>query len=53
MQARYAWDDKGSVTVINADGSEEVYTHDDKARLVSKTDPDGAKHRKAYNEKAS
>ncbi|QGA47884.1 RHS repeat-associated core domain-containing protein [Pseudomonas brassicacearum] len=51
MQARYAWDDKGSVTVINADGSEEVYTHDDKARLVSKTDPDGAKHRKAYNEK--
>uniref|UniRef100_A0A923FR92 RHS domain-containing protein n=4 Tax=Pseudomonas marvdashtae TaxID=2745500 RepID=A0A923FR92_9PSED len=51
MQARYAWDDKGSVTVTNADGSKETYTHDDKARLTSKTDPDGAQHRKAYNEK--
>ncbi|WP_434602519.1 RHS domain-containing protein [Pseudomonas sp. Z4-7] len=51
MQARYAWDDNGSVTVTNVDGSEEVYTHDDKARLISKTDPDGAQHHKAYDKK--
>ncbi len=51
MEAHYAWDDKGSVTVTNADGSEEVYTHDDKARLISKIDPDGAEHLKAYDEK--
>ncbi|WP_192560381.1 RHS repeat-associated core domain-containing protein [Pseudomonas allokribbensis] len=51
MDARYAWDDKGSVTVTNADGSEEVYTHDDQARLISKIDPDGAEHLKAYNDK--
>ena len=51
MEAHYAWDDKGSVTVTNADGSEEVYTHDDQARLISKVDPDGAEHLKAYNDK--
>jgi len=51
MDAHYAWDDKGSVTVTNADGSEEVYTHDDKARLVAKVDPDGAGHLKAYDDK--
>ncbi|WP_334598651.1 RHS repeat-associated core domain-containing protein [Pseudomonas alvandae] len=51
MHARYTWDDKGSVTVTHGDGSVEIYTHDDKARLISKTDPDGAQHRKAYNEK--
>nr|WP_258014175.1 polymorphic toxin type 47 domain-containing protein [Pseudomonas asplenii] len=51
MEAHYAWDDKGSVTVTNADGSEEVYTHDDQARLISKIDPDGAEHLKAYNDK--
>lgn len=51
MEAQYVWDDKGSVTVTNADGSEEVYTHDDQARLISKTDPDGAEHLKAYNDK--
>lgn len=51
MEAHYAWDDKGSVTVTNADGSEEVYTHDDHARLISKIDPDGAEHLKAYNDK--
>ncbi|MEO6680326.1 MAG: RHS repeat-associated core domain-containing protein, partial [Pseudomonas sp.] len=51
MEAHYSWDDKGSVTVTNADGSEEVYTHDDKARLISKIDPDGAEHLKAYDEK--
>ncbi|WP_085641278.1 DUF6531 domain-containing protein, partial [Pseudomonas sp. B3(2017)] len=51
MDTHYAWDDKGTVTVTNADGSEEIYTHDDKARLVSKVDPDGAEHLKAYNDK--
>ncbi|MDI2590369.1 DUF6531 domain-containing protein [Pseudomonas sp. 681] len=51
MDARYVWDDKGSVTVTNADGSEEIYTHDDQARLVAKVDPDGAEHLKAYDEK--
>jgi YD repeat-containing protein len=50
MDAHYAWDDKGSVTVTNADGSEEVYTHDDKARLIAKVDPDGAEHLKAYDD---
>ncbi|MGX9379881.1 RHS repeat-associated core domain-containing protein [Pseudomonas sp. JQ36] len=51
MDAYYAWDDKGSVTVTNADGSEEVYTHDDQARLISQIDADGAEHLKAYDEK--
>ncbi|EPM49294.1 DUF6531 domain-containing protein, partial [Pseudomonas syringae] len=51
MDAHYVWDDKGSVTVTNADGGEEVYTHDDKARLVAKVDPDGAEHLKAYDDK--
>ncbi|MHC8365317.1 RHS repeat-associated core domain-containing protein [Pseudomonas sp. ZT5P21] len=51
MDAHYTWDDKGSVTVTNADGSEEVYTHDDQARLVAKVDPDGAEHLKAYDDK--
>ncbi|MGE8097436.1 RHS repeat-associated core domain-containing protein [Pseudomonas fluorescens] len=51
MDAHYVWDDKGSVTVTNADGSEEVYTHDDQARLVAKVDPDGAEHLKAYDDK--
>ncbi|WP_238350051.1 RHS repeat-associated core domain-containing protein [Pseudomonas sp. SWRI111] len=51
MDAHYAWDDNGSVTVTNADGSEEIYTHDDQARLVAKVDPDGAEHLKAYDDK--
>ncbi|EJM18541.1 RHS repeat-associated core domain protein containing protein [Pseudomonas sp. GM18] len=51
MDAHYAWDDKGSVTVTNADGSEEIYTHDDQARLIAKIDPDGAENLKAYDEK--
>ncbi|KAB0503562.1 RHS repeat-associated core domain-containing protein [Pseudomonas lini] len=51
MDAHYAWDDKGSVTVTNADGSEEIYTHDDQARLVAKVDPNGAEHLKAYDDK--
>jgi RHS repeat-associated protein len=51
MDARYAWDDEGSVTVRNIDGSEEVYQHDDRARLVRKVGLDGAEHLKAYDDK--
>ncbi|NWE02271.1 RHS repeat-associated core domain-containing protein [Pseudomonas sp. IPO3749] len=51
MDTRYAWDDNGQVTVFNADGSQEVYVHDQRARLVQRVDPDGAEHFKSYNEK--
>ncbi|MFJ5257528.1 RHS repeat-associated core domain-containing protein [Pseudomonas sp. NPDC088414] len=51
MDARYTWDDNGSVTVTNADGSEEIYTHDDHARLISKVEPGGAEHSNIYDEK--
>jgi RHS repeat-associated protein len=50
MDARYTWGDDGSVTVVNADGSEQVYVHDDRARLIKQVDPDGAEHQKAYDE---
>ncbi|WP_122861727.1 RHS repeat-associated core domain-containing protein [Pseudomonas viridiflava] len=50
MDIRYVWDDNGTATVINADGSEQVYVHDTNARLVSQTDPDGAKLQKIYDE---
>nr|WP_174248212.1 RHS repeat-associated core domain-containing protein [Pseudomonas chlororaphis] len=51
INSQYLWDDKGTVTVINADGSELVYVHDENARLVSQTTPDGAETQKAYDEK--
>ncbi|WP_338577083.1 RHS repeat-associated core domain-containing protein [Pseudomonas canadensis] len=51
MDTRYAWDDNGQVTVFNADGSQEVYVHDQRARLVQRVDPDGAEHFKSYDEK--
>ncbi|WP_256353825.1 RNase A-like domain-containing protein, partial [Pseudomonas sp. IPO3749] len=51
MDTRYAWDDNGQVTVFNADGSQEVYVHDQRARLVRRVDPDGAEHFKSYDEK--
>ncbi|WP_421195460.1 RHS repeat-associated core domain-containing protein [Aeromonas enteropelogenes] len=48
----YGWDDdKGEVTVINADGSQEVYQHDNNARLVRQQDPDGAITEFVYNDK--
>ncbi|EJN23630.1 Rhs family protein, partial [Pseudomonas sp. GM79] len=50
MEARYVWDDQGSVTVQNLDGSEEVYVHDDRARLVRKVELNGGEHLKAYDE---
>ncbi|WP_163024197.1 DUF6531 domain-containing protein, partial [Pseudomonas viridiflava] len=51
MDSRYIWDDAGKVTVLNADGSEQVYVHDENARLISETTPDGAETQKAYDEK--
>ncbi|WP_081378271.1 DUF6531 domain-containing protein, partial [Pseudomonas fluorescens] len=50
MDTRYAWGDDGRVTVHNADGSQEVYVHDDRARLVQRIDPDGAQHYKSYDD---
>ncbi|MBW8134903.1 RHS domain-containing protein [Pseudomonas sp. PAMC 26818] len=51
MDTRYVWDDNGQVTVHNADGSQEVYVHDQRARLVQRVDPDGAEHFKSYDNK--
>ncbi|MPR05030.1 type IV secretion protein Rhs, partial [Pseudomonas sp. MAFF 212408] len=51
MDTRYAWDDNGRVTVHNADGSQEVYVHDQRARLVQRIDLDGAEHFKSYDDK--
>ncbi|RON58581.1 RHS repeat-associated core domain-containing protein [Pseudomonas frederiksbergensis] len=50
MDTRYVWDDEGSVTVKNIDGSEEIYVHDDRARLVRKVELDGGEHLKSYDE---
>ncbi|WP_085702937.1 RHS repeat-associated core domain-containing protein [Pseudomonas sp. B15(2017)] len=50
LEARYEWDDKGTVTVHNADGSELVYVHDENARLVSQTTADGAETQNAYDD---
>jgi RHS repeat-associated protein len=49
MNTRYVWDDDGSVTVHYVDGTEEVYVHDDRARLVRKVEADGGEQRKAYD----
>ncbi|MCU0122215.1 RHS repeat protein [Pseudomonas sp. B2M1-30] len=50
LETRYEWDDKGSVTVFNPDGSEQIYVHDENARLVSETAPDGGETQKAYDD---
>jgi RHS repeat-associated protein len=50
MDACYVWDDQGSVTVHNVDGSQEVYVHDDRARLVRKVELDGGENLKAYDD---
>ncbi|WHS58934.1 RHS repeat-associated core domain-containing protein [Pseudomonas sp. G2-4] len=49
MDSHYRWDEDGSVTVQHLDGSQEVYVHDDRARLVRKVEPDGGEHLKAYD----
>ena len=51
MDTHYAWGDDGRVTVHNADGSQHVYAHDSRARLVQRIDPDGAQHFKSYDAK--
>ncbi|OPA91990.1 type IV secretion protein Rhs, partial [Pseudomonas fluorescens] len=51
MDTRYVWGDDGRVDVHNADGSQEVYVHDERARLVQRIDPDGAQHFKSYDAK--
>ncbi|WP_235205570.1 RHS repeat-associated core domain-containing protein [Pseudomonas fluorescens] len=49
MDTRYVWDDNGRVTLLNADGSQEIYVHDQRARLVQRVDPDGGEHFKSYD----
>ncbi|MDR6608034.1 DUF6531 domain-containing protein, partial [Pseudomonas synxantha] len=49
MEARYVWDDHGSVTVQNSDGSRELYEHDERARLVRRVDLDGGERHTAYD----
>jgi RHS repeat-associated protein len=49
MDTRYVWGDAGSVAVHYVDGTEEVYVHDDRARLVRKVEADGGEHLKAYD----
>ncbi|MFJ4249319.1 RHS repeat-associated core domain-containing protein [Pseudomonas sp. NPDC089741] len=49
MDTRYVWDDNGSVAVHYVDGTEEVYVHDDRARLVRKVEADGGEQLKAYD----
>ncbi|OPA83897.1 type IV secretion protein Rhs [Pseudomonas fluorescens] len=51
MDTRYVWGDDGRVVVHNVDGSQEVYVHDERARLVQRIDPDGAQHFKSYDAK--
>ncbi|UVM37105.1 DUF6531 domain-containing protein [Pseudomonas sp. B21-017] len=50
MDTRYVWDDQGSVTVRNIDGSEEVYVHDERARLVRRVELDGGEQLKSYDD---
>ncbi|WP_285406520.1 RHS repeat-associated core domain-containing protein [Pseudomonas sp. FR229a] len=51
MNTRYVWnDDDASVTVHYVDGTEEVYVHDERARLVRQVAADGGEQLKAYDE---
>ncbi|MBS4090818.1 RHS repeat protein, partial [Pseudomonas sp. MBT-17] len=50
MDTRYLWSDDGSVAVQYVDGTEEVYVHDDRARLVRKVEADGGEQLKAYDD---
>ncbi|RKS16555.1 YD repeat-containing protein, partial [Pseudomonas sp. WPR_5_2] len=49
MDTRYAWDDAGGVTLRHADGSQERYVHDDRARLVRRVTADGGEWHQAYD----
>ena len=48
--AQYQWDDNGTVTVKLHDGTEEVYTHDQAAKLIKQINRDGGELLKAYDE---
>ncbi|MDD0998321.1 DUF6531 domain-containing protein, partial [Pseudomonas sp. TNT2022 ID1044] len=50
MDTRYTWDDDGGVVLKHADGSEETYVHDDRARLVCRIAADGGEQRKTYDD---
>ncbi|WP_370695118.1 RHS repeat-associated core domain-containing protein [Pseudomonas sp. FP1762] len=51
MNTRYVWnDDDASVTVHYVDGTEEVYVHDERARLVRQVAADGGEQLKAYDQ---
>ena len=50
LEARYEWDDEGAVTAYNSDGSTQVYVHDENARLISETAPDGGETQNAYDD---
>ncbi|MFJ2528369.1 RHS repeat-associated core domain-containing protein [Pseudomonas helmanticensis] len=50
MDTRYVWNDDGSVAVHYVDGTEEVYVHDERARLVRKVEADGGEQLKTYDD---
>ncbi|MFD1261759.1 DUF1308 domain-containing protein [Entomomonas asaccharolytica] len=50
MEARYDWDDNGTVTVTRKDGSQLVYTHDENAKLIKQIDAAGGETLKDYDE---
>ncbi|WP_085656308.1 RHS repeat-associated core domain-containing protein [Pseudomonas sp. B11(2017)] len=49
MDTRYVWDDAGQVTVRYADGREEAYVHDERARLVRQVAADGGERLMTYD----
>ena len=50
MEARYVWDNQGGVAVNYTDNGEEIYVHDDRARLVRHVGLDGGERHKAYDD---
>jgi len=51
MDTHYLWDDNGEVVVKNADGSKEIYQHDEQARLIRRVEADGGEHLNTYDAK--
>ncbi len=49
MDTHYAWDDRGGVTLLRADGRRQVYVHDPRARLVQRIDAHGAQYFMSYD----
>ncbi|AZS49737.1 RHS repeat protein [Entomomonas moraniae] len=50
LDTRYEWDDNGSVLITRKDGSQQLYTHDQNAKLIKQIDPDGAETLKDYDD---